>query len=186
MRLWQLASVKYITAPANVLSQLNGALKQQLTPVMFYRFVQQGDGVGVQSLKKPTNPQDQVLMEFNAFVPRFALFHHWESMPFEKQCAALFAPAFDPLKSVLVSGFPESSTEKKNFVSVHAETSVKDARIQVNSGQRGVLLFTQRYQPEWRARIDGKPVEVLRCNYLCMGVLVPAGEHDVKFYLESK
>jgi hypothetical protein len=44
-----------------------------------------------------------------------------------------------------------------------------------------VLLLNDRYAPDWRVTVDGKPEKVLRCNYLMRGVQVPAGEHKIEF-----
>ena len=183
-RIWQLASVKYITAPAEVLGQIKEPLKSQLRPVMYYRFFQQGEGVGVQTLSKPGNKQDQVLLEFDAFIPHLALFHHWESMAVDQQCAAMFSPQFDPLKTLLVdadASLSNSSAQPSRFVPVQTETNLKSAIVETNSDQDGVLLFTQRYQPNWRVLIDGEPGDIFKCNYLNIGVFVPAGRHTVEF-----
>ncbi len=184
IRSWQLASVKYITAPVAMLSQLSGPIKAQLKPVSFYRFVQQGNDVGVVPLKKPETAQDQVLLEFKAFVPRLALFESWQILPIEQQCAVLFRPDFDPLTSLLVepgNTVPICKESAAPFVSVHAETTDTDALVKVDLEKPGVLLFTQRYQPGWHVFVDGHSAELLKCNYLCMGVLVPAGAHDIRF-----
>jgi len=184
VRMWQLASVKYITAPATTLASLNGALSQQLTPIMFYRFVKQGGGVGVLPLKKPETPQDQVLLEFNASIPRFAIFKSWQTVPLEQQCAVLFRPGFDPLTSVIVESGDMALSCKEAptpFISVISETTPAEASVKVDLEKPGILMFTQRYQSDWHVFVDGHPAELLKCNYLCMGVLVPAGAHDIRF-----
>ena len=183
-RLWQLASIKYITAPSNILGTLQEPLKSQLKPVMFYRFVLEDDGVGIQTLARPGHPQDQVLLEFNARIPRFSLFHDWALMPVDEQVITLFEPAFDPLKTVLVdaeSDIPDSPNPPTLHSPLDASTDRKTAVIHTNSDKEGILLFTQRFQPNWRVTIDGQPAELLKCNYLCMGVAVPKGEHTVEF-----
>ncbi len=183
-RLWQLASVKHITAPASTIANLNGALKQQLTPIMFYRFARQGDGVGVLPLKKPENPQDQVLLDFAASIPRFSVFESWETMPIDQHCSTLFSPSFDPLARVLVEpddSLPACTKKPTPLHPVESTTTSADATISVDLENPGVLLFTQRYQSGWRVFVDGQPAQLLKCNYLCMGVLVPAGKHDIVF-----
>jgi len=188
IRSWQLASVRYITASASILSNLNGALKKQLAPVMFYRFVQQGDGVGVVPVEKPKNPQDQVLLEFKASIPRFAVFESWRSLPLEQQCATLFSPGFDPLTSVIIESgdmAPSCKESPTPFVSVISKTTPTEASIKVDLERPGILLFTQRFQSGWRVFVDDKPAELLVCNYLCMGVMVSSGSHDIRFFYEK-
>jgi hypothetical protein len=44
-----------------------------------------------------------------------------------------------------------------------------------------VLLLNDRFDARWSVTVDGKPAQLLRCNYLMRGVQVPAGNHTVKF-----
>jgi hypothetical protein len=53
------------------------------------------------------------------------------------------------------------------------------ARIAVTSSAGGYLVFSETYQPGWRAEIDGNPVPVLRGDYCLIAVQLPAGTHDV-------
>ena len=47
-----------------------------------------------------------------------------------------------------------------------------------------VLLLNDRYDPNWTVRVDGKPVPLLRCNYIMRGVYLPAGPHTVEFQFQ--
>ena len=180
VRLWQLASVKYLLAPAGVARQLPA-----MKPEFYYRFVREGDGIGVQKLMAPLSPQDQVLLRFDDALPRVAFFPHWETASLDGQLRRLFAPSFNPLDTVLVdlaSPPPAASEEpRKHCEALSVEIGKKRAVVQTRSRVPGIVLFTQRYQPEWKVFIDGKPAPLLRCNYLSMGVFVPKGEHKVVF-----
>jgi hypothetical protein len=54
-------------------------------------------------------------------------------------------------------------------------------RIVTDAARPALLVVAESWYPGWRATLDGKPVEVLRANYLSQGVVVPAGEHTVEF-----
>lgn len=183
IRLWHLSSVKYITAPASLFSELKEPLKGQFEPVMYYRFVRQGDRINVQTLSRPQTAQDQVLLEFQNYIPRFSLFHNWQVVSPDRQCSILFSGSFDPTKMVLVEHAMASSaqTVPGPFQKVSAKTGLTEAVVKIDSESAGILLFTQRWQPGWTVQIDGCQAEVLRCNYLCMGVFVPSGTHEVVF-----
>ncbi|MCF7817838.1 MAG: YfhO family protein [Kiritimatiellales bacterium] len=184
IRMWELASVKYITASAGIMDQLqkNPMLKEAFEPVMFYRFGMQGDELLVTKLVRPEFPQDQVLLYFKNYIPRFALFHDWETVPLDQQCRRLADPSFNARQKVLLDeDHAVSAVKGEAFERVEATTTQNSAVIKTDSGKEGILLFTQRDQPEWRVFLDGKPVPLLRCNYLCMGVAVPAGKHEVQF-----
>lgn len=57
----------------------------------------------------------------------------------------------------------------------------KQVTVHTRAGQPGVLLLNDRWDPNWRATVDGKPVPILRANYLMRAVGVPEGEHVVEF-----
>jgi hypothetical protein len=58
------------------------------------------------------------------------------------------------------------------------ETSVDLA---VRTPQRSLLVLGDPWYPGWRVEIDGKPADLLRVDHAFRGVVVPAGEHHVRF-----
>jgi uncharacterized membrane protein YfhO len=38
-----------------------------------------------------------------------------------------------------------------------------------------------RYNPGWQVTVDGKPDQILRCNFLERGVFLQPGKHEVEF-----
>ena len=44
-----------------------------------------------------------------------------------------------------------------------------------------MLLLNDQYDPGWSVTVDGRPAELMRCNYLMRGVYLPAGTHTVEF-----
>jgi uncharacterized membrane protein YfhO len=60
-------------------------------------------------------------------------------------------------------------------------------RYKVRSAQGGVVVFSEIwYGPDWYAEIDGQPVPHCRADYVLRALKVPAGEHEVRFYIKSK
>jgi uncharacterized membrane protein YfhO len=43
-----------------------------------------------------------------------------------------------------------------------------------------VLLLNDRFDPHWQVLVDGKPAELLRCNFIMRGVYLLAGPHTVE------
>ena len=48
------------------------------------------------------------------------------------------------------------------------------------------MLLNDRYDPDWKVFVDGKPDKLLRCNYVMRGVALAFGEHTVEFRFEPK
>jgi hypothetical protein len=53
--------------------------------------------------------------------------------------------------------------------------------VRTRSTARRLLVLSDRYDPNWRAEIDGSPAPSIRANYLFRGVVVPEGEHVVEW-----
>ncbi len=45
----------------------------------------------------------------------------------------------------------------------------------------GLVLFTTKHDPDWKAFLNGRRVPVRLANYAQMGVIVPAGKHQLEF-----
>jgi hypothetical protein len=51
--------------------------------------------------------------------------------------------------------------------------------VELRACGRGVLVLADRFLPGWEAILDGKPVPIVRADWLLRGVEVPPGEHRV-------
>lgn len=174
IRLWELSAVKHIAAPAEILQQIskNPQLAQLFQPVLNYQ-VPTAQGM-----------RNDVLLEFKGAVPRFALFQGWESVAPTNQCQLLASPQHNPRSTVLLD--PAANLGKQGatagFQPLDAQTTKRKATVRVNASTDSIVRFSQYFQPGWTVRVDGKPAELLRVDYLCMGVAVPPGEHVVEFF----
>lgn len=57
----------------------------------------------------------------------------------------------------------------------------------VRSNTGGAVVFSEMwYGPDWKAYLDGQPVDHQRVDYVLRGLVVPPGEHEVVFKLESQ
>ena len=63
--------------------------------------------------------------------------------------------------------------------------SLHEVDVDVNTPGAGLLRLADQWYPDWKATVDGKPVEVLRADHLLRAVVVPAGHHRVQFRYES-
>jgi Bacterial membrane protein YfhO len=51
--------------------------------------------------------------------------------------------------------------------------------LEVSSKTNAFLVVSESYYPGWIAVVDGQPADIVRTDYLLMGLRVPAGIHDV-------
>jgi len=58
--------------------------------------------------------------------------------------------------------------------------------IQARFARPGFLLLNDPDYPGWTASLDGHPTRIYRANYLFRAVVVPAGNHDIRFIYRDR
>jgi hypothetical protein len=82
------------------------------------------------------------------------------------------APSIEPV----VSAAPLPSADSIDITLEGARVS----RVTTRSERSRFLVLSDAYDPGWRARLDGKPASIQRCNFMFMGIALPPGEHEVE------
>jgi hypothetical protein len=194
LRLWELTNTRLALGSAELLDLLN----QKIDPVgQRFRILSRFDVVPKPGVVQVKNVADltavtatngaYAVFEFAGALPRARLYSHWQLLPNEQDALAkIAAPSFHPQETVLVSGSslpePVSTATNQNDTAVHF-LSYSPARIllQAAPASNTVLLLNDRYDPDWKVRVDGKPAPLLRCNYLMRGVALGPGAHQIEF-----
>jgi hypothetical protein len=194
-RKWQLTNTRYLLGPVGFLDTLN----EQLDPAQHrFRIVQRFDVAPKPGIEQPTNleelttvPDDNgnyALFEFTGALPRAGLYSHWQvSTNDDVTLKTLAAANFDPAKIVLVSTNlpPPINTTNENSGTVEFKRYVpKDIRLETKADAPSLLLLNDKFDPNWRVQVDGKPAELLRCNFIMRGVYLTPGAHTVEFQFE--
>ncbi len=59
--------------------------------------------------------------------------------------------------------------------------------ISVTAEAPGLLVLSENYYPPgWRASIDGQPTRIFQTNHVLRSVVIPAGDHRVKFWYDNQ
>jgi hypothetical protein len=192
-RLWELTNTRYLLGPASLLDLFDG----QFDPGQHrFRILQRFDvspkpGITqATSLEEmtavPDDNGDNALFEFTGALPRAKLYSSWQVSTNDTANLKTLADAnFDPAKTVLIStpqkDLPDVATNENSGTVDFKSYKPADIVLDEKSDTASVLLLNDRFDPNWRVNVDGKPAELLRCNYIMRGVYLTPGNHTVEF-----
>jgi hypothetical protein len=195
--LWKLTNTRYIFASADVLPVLNQRASPGREAFRYVKRFNIVDKPGVTLRLDPgdTCPQitDQggdALIEYTEALPRAKLYSRWLVPPDDDATLqTLASPQWNPDQTVIVSqptngvAIPPSSAgagADPGAVQI-SHYAPKDIQLEASAKSPAVLLYNDRMAPGWYVWVDGKPAELLRCNYIMRGVFLPAGDHKIEF-----
>jgi hypothetical protein len=191
-RHWELTSTRYLLGPAGFLDVMN----ERLDPAQHrFRILRSFDVVPKPGEMQPSHLEQLTavpaangacaLFEFTAALPRARLFANWQVNTNNEATLKLLASTnFDPWQTVLVSTpLPAPAAPNQDAGPVEFKSySPKDIRLDAQVAVPAVLLLNDKFDPYWRVLVDGKPAELLRCNYIMRGVYLTPGQHTVEFH----
>jgi hypothetical protein len=192
-RLWQLTNTRYLLGMTGLLSQLN----EQFDPSQ-HRFKIQATfnlipKPGLTEVTKaehltaaPATNGKFALFEFTGALPRATLLDQWRVNTNDAATLEeLRNPNFDPAQSVFVSNelppAPHATNSPTAGTVQFARYEPMFIQLRADAAAPAVLLLNDRFHPDWKAWVDGKPAPVLRCNYIMRGVYLTPGKHEVEF-----
>jgi hypothetical protein len=192
-RHWELTNTRYLLGAAGFLDPLN----QQLDPGKGrFRIALRFDIVPKPGILQPSRLEDftavtnydgdLALFEFTGALPRAKLYSNWlVRTNDEANLKTLANWSFDPAKTVLIStpqkDLPAVSTNFNSGTVEYQKYSSRHLVLDANVITPSVLLLNDHYDRGWRVTVDGKPAELLRCNYIMRGVYLMPGKHTIAF-----
>ena len=194
IRLWQLTNTRYIltaVSSADLLNARAGPLRGTLHTRMYFDIVRK-PGIPVPSDAGDLTVQESDrgaygIIEFEGTLPRVKLYSNWQVPTNDAETlSTLLSLAFDPKTTVLVSqetpvpampGQPLSDAGTATITQYHP----KFVQIQAGAKAPCVLLFNDRFAPNWKLQVDGQAAKILRCNYIMRGVYLAPGSHTLEF-----
>jgi hypothetical protein len=146
---------------------------------------------GLVPVSLPTLPGDPgsglAVFEDPDALPRAWTVEHAECVTGARPVLArLTSPDFDPRRSVLLEAdCPRGATPREGSSGVTLERDdAGQVRARVDLERPGFLVLSDTFDPGWRARVDGEPVEIRRANWAFRAVALPAGRHAVDLHYE--
>ena len=97
----------------------------------------------------------------------------------------------DPSKVALIDKVFSDQVKNSNYPKTEGDTvtlkSYKPNELIYKSKSQGekLAVFSEIYYPAgWKSYIDGKETSYFRADYVLRGMIIPAGEHEIKFSFE--
>jgi len=163
-RLWEVLAVRYVFSPDRELS-IPGEIVGTGT-----------DPLGAINLHRLTDPRPFARMVYQT----------WIEPDDGAAVNALASKDIDVRRTaILPEALPVPLIEPDEAPQVTVTNYAPEAfRIYVRTAAPGLLDISQVNTPDWKARLDGRSVPILRSNVALLAVLIPAGEHDLYFSYE--
>jgi len=199
VRRWELTNTRYLLGPTAVLDALNEKIdpgRKRFRAVTQFDITPKPEVNNVtryEHLTAALNTNGQcALIEFTGALPRAKLFSQWEVSTNDTETLSKLAnPEFNPEKAVLVADgatLPAASTTTNlnagtvEFVSY----APKDITLRAKGETPAVLLLNDKFDPNWKVLVDGKPEPLLRANFIMRGVHLEPGDHTVEFKFQPR
>ena len=187
VRMWKLAAVSHVLAHGPVAAQLlaNPTWAAQLERAWAYQPMDDGRG-GVAVRSVPVNASaPEVVLKMKPIPARVAAIPSWRVAEDADALKTLGDPAFEPYSTVLLAPGSEVGAPPAGEPGPPAEIEIARAipgRYEFTVKNRGpvVVRVAEKFDPNWKALVDGKPVPVLRVDYMFQGIaLAEAGPHEI-------
>ncbi len=125
------------------------------------------------------------LVPNTGILPRFWLADSWIVIKERTDILkALSDTAFDYRRVVILEKetFPapqqlSDSLLKRNVTLI--KRTPDRLELEVQNNRTAILILSEIYYPEWRATVDGKPVEIIRADYCLRAIPLSPGKHRV-------
>ncbi|MDF1512936.1 MAG: hypothetical protein P1S60_03905 [Anaerolineae bacterium] len=130
------------------------------------------------SLKLITEDQGVYVYKRLTACPDVWMPREWKTADGDEIVKLINDPAFNPLQTVI--GDKEVYCPYANTDGVHLAEIVSPEKISASvQGEGGIVVFSQRYGPDWQATIDEETTTIYKAYGILQAVCVPPGKHIV-------
>ena len=188
VRMWRLAAVSHVLAHGQVAAQLlaNPDWARQLELAWAYQPYDDGRGGVALRGVKPSLQAPEVVLKMKDVPPRVAPVRSWRTVADDEALRTLGDPAFIPFESVLLAPGNEVCAPPAGDPGPRPEVDIEQAipgRLVFTVKNHGpvVLRVAEKFDPNWKATVNGQPRPVVRVDYMFQGVAIEeAGTHRVE------
>jgi len=102
---------------------------------------------------------------------------------------ALGSKNFDPRREVYLLPETRNAVAATNASAANLSTqefTARRLRVQVKAMAPTLLVISQSFSSNWRAFVDGHPVQLWRANHAFQALQVPAGHHEVTLVYQDR
>lgn len=198
LRFWTLCNTRYLLGPADWVKQLSmqqpGA-ERLFRVIKTFNFVPKRSNPSLQwpaDYRSELDPNGQLaVIEYLGALPRAKLYSNWQVNTNEMSTLQTLAgQGFDPQQSVLVmqnipAPAPADAAQAPGAVEIDPNYKSKRIELKADAKVPAVLLLSERYNDKWHVEVDGKPTELLRCDFIERGVFLPKGQHTIVMHYEA-
>lgn len=96
----------------------------------------------------------------------------------------LFSDNFDLAKELILEEDPNIRLKEGKKTARIMNFTPNEVLIKTDSESNSILLLTDSFYPGWKAFIDNIETKIYRADYTFKAIVVPEGEHNVKFAYE--
>jgi hypothetical protein len=175
-------------------SPLYPSYRSAFADLLGVRFI--ATGVPVEQIDSSLQPgdldliartQDAYVYENPRALPRVMLMTDWRIADFD-ELMRLGWPAVDPRRSVLLQkapvGFSRTAAVGMGGSARLMHYANTEVDVEVAAPGGGILLLNDVWHPWWHVSIDGADAELLKADVIFRAVVVPRGQHVVRFTFE--
>jgi hypothetical protein len=193
LRFWQLSAVGFVLAPAQAWAQFQNdpAMKDAFELVYAYNVKAADFSVEVVPATAE-QPGQHVIMRLIKPAPRFSMHGKWEVVNDNDVLRRLSSTNYPLFEKIMIAPAFARNIPAAGDVADEGQVQLLEykpgrVKLRTSSVTPAVLRFSERYDPDWIALVDGKEAKVLRTDFIFQGVYLNPGMHEVLFeYSPSK
>jgi hypothetical protein len=139
-----------------------------------------------------TDPQTRTMgfVQRTTYAPRCRMLYNYVVEPDNnKILSTLYSDSFNHQTTAILEEQPSlainGNVDTASMCRITSYT-INTINMDVTTGQNGLLMLSEIYFPEWKAKVDGKPVSLYRADYALRAIPVTAGHHSVTCYYDPQ